>query len=686
MKLISHALNEAFSSAIIANLHKNNPDTMNQFFRSLAKFRYSAQGLKDEFITMMTVSDALKKNKSDQILKIWMKGDTIAFFSIANTVIDVNFNWNTKSSPGKRDNNAIIGDTQLVASIMSGAKWDSIGLTDVYAIAISSFKALGEKKQPTEVPTNDDTVIKVTYQPNYKELPKAMKKKPSGIGKRKDTSRKVKVHFCASDIYDFNDPGYEDDVKYYSDECDGFIYDKNGIMHGVKSSSYSSDTGRIAGGTMNYSLTILKANGVDDAHFSGYTAIFSRPSSETCTTIVSDIENGYYLEDYIAKHWLDLSYSTRDKFKAQFEKGDPNALSYTGIKKSIADIKKENFWARYLYMPRAFSFSIEKEGVKLSNVLGYDKELSRFNNLSRDEWEKIKDERAKIVEKKTEVLVKGIITPIIIRELKKLFKTGTISNYAGISGYIGFKEISYDIKPAFDSVEQKFVLVNPDNQSINSSSPEMILDGQLTFYKDKASNASAKLFKAASEAFLKANKKKQTEYVNANWESIYDKSFAYWKYTKTKSQARAEAKQDFINMLNKNDYAKSNVLYFAWPMLKDFIEKDASYVDPDVQNTSVTPQAPLSVNVENVDNILSKVKPSFYKEAYRKMADWYNGIRTENVRALGDEKLKIYYAICLKSGFTQNAEKLKQEALSRNILFESNKPKSLSSILNECFK
>lgn len=85
-------LNEAFSSNIMAELHKNNPETMNQFFRSLAKFRYSVQGLKDEFISKISVSDALAKNKSDKILKIWMKGPKVAFFSVANTVIDTEFN------------------------------------------------------------------------------------------------------------------------------------------------------------------------------------------------------------------------------------------------------------------------------------------------------------------------------------------------------------------------------------------------------------------------------------------------------------------------------------------------------------------------------------------------------------------------------------------------------------------
>lgn len=148
---LSTMLAEAFASTIVANLHKDNPDTMNQFFRSLAKYKYSMQGCKDEFITETTVSDALKKNKSDKVLKIWMKGNKIGFFSVANTVIDSDFNWNGKTSPGKRDNSKVFGDPETIKEAFTGIPWSKLGFTKVYMIAFSSLKALGQGKQPTEV-------------------------------------------------------------------------------------------------------------------------------------------------------------------------------------------------------------------------------------------------------------------------------------------------------------------------------------------------------------------------------------------------------------------------------------------------------------------------------------------------------------------------------------------------------
>ena len=678
LMILDCMLNEAFSSNIMAELHKNNPETMNQFFRSLAKFRYSVQGLKDEFITKTSVSVALAKNKSDKILKIWMKGPKVAFFSVANTVIDTEFNWNGKTSRGKRDNSKVFGDPELVDRIMSGEKWSEIGLTDVYQIAISSLKALGERKQPTEIPTNDDTVIKVTYTPNYAEVPKAMKKKPSGIDKKKNTSKKQKVHFKASDIYDLSDEGYNQDVTYYSDECDGFIFDKQGIKHGVIGGSWTSDTGRIAGGTINYSITILKANGKDNAHFSGYQAVFSRPSSETCTTIVGDIDAGMYMEDYIAKHWRDLAYDERDKFKEQFDAGDPTAKTFVGIKKNAQQIKVENFWARYLLLSNAIGFEITQDGVKMHKaVLNSDKELGKYRRIMSDRIysdevrEKNRETHNQILEKKFEILVNGILVPIITRELKKYFKTGAISNYAGIEGYIGFEGAGIGKSVAFDSVDQKFVLVDPNEGKVIDGNPTPVLDGQLTFYKNRASAASAKLFKAASDAFIKANKKKQTEYINANWEKIYNASFTYWKYTKTKGQARAEAKQEFINMLNDNTYERSNRLTFAWEMLKDFIEQDASYVDPDVQAISDKPaSAPVTVDKFDVETILNSVSPKVLEEQTSKMLAWDRGARKQNVKAMGDDKLKLNYAICIKWHLDNCKQILRQEAMSRNIVLD----------------
>lgn len=77
--------------------------------------------------------------------------------------------------------------------------------------------------------------------------------------------------------------------------------------------------------------------------FKGWHGLFSNPSSETASTIVSDLKDGMYLEDYVAKHYKDLDpYSDREKdyIKELISKGDKNAKTYAGIKSDNKEDKK----------------------------------------------------------------------------------------------------------------------------------------------------------------------------------------------------------------------------------------------------------------------------------------------------------------------------------------------------------
>lgn len=77
------------------------------------------------------------------------------------------------------------------------------------------------------------------------------KKKPSDLKKLKDTSKEVDVRFKGSYRYDLSDNGYTDKFKYYSNETDCYIMDKEGNVYDVEISKFSSDSDYIAGGTMN---------------------------------------------------------------------------------------------------------------------------------------------------------------------------------------------------------------------------------------------------------------------------------------------------------------------------------------------------------------------------------------------------------------------------------------------------
>ena len=84
--------------------------------------------------------------------------------------------------------------------------------------------------------------------------------KPSDLKKYKKTERKETVHFISGDIYDFSDPGYDDEFSYYDGSGNGYIKDKQGHVYDVIAHDSTSDAGRIAGGCQNFSVTIKKAN------------------------------------------------------------------------------------------------------------------------------------------------------------------------------------------------------------------------------------------------------------------------------------------------------------------------------------------------------------------------------------------------------------------------------------------
>lgn len=87
---------------------------------------------------------------------------------------------------------------------------------------------------------------------------------------------------------------------------------KDGRVFDVKCYEGTSDAGRIAGGAYNISVVIFRVGpNQENIGLSGYSAVFSNPSSPTYGSLISDIKDGIYLEDYLAYHKLDIDYSDR---------------------------------------------------------------------------------------------------------------------------------------------------------------------------------------------------------------------------------------------------------------------------------------------------------------------------------------------------------------------------------------
>ena len=479
----------------------------------------------------------------------------------------------------------------------------------------------------------------------------ANKKRPSGIGKVKDLSKEENVEFIAGDIYDLSGNNrYTDKFKYYRGEGNGYISDKDGNYYDVETSKWSSDTGRIAGGTMNFKVTIKNVKG-QNLVFTGYSAIFSSPSH---ATIVADIENGTYLEDFLAKHWGALSYSTKenDELKELRDKGDANAKTFKQEKDESAAKKKEEFFERYLTLPDNISFEIKNDDLSFRGLF----RQTRYN-ASDDEKERTKNINEKI---------SNLLKPFCVKKLKEFFKTD-IANLNGLSFGVKPVDKSFSDNTAIDSKENKLVVIHNYGEF---SKPKWKLNkdavAELEFYptaslnKNNPSEFLKDLFTKASEAYLKLNSRQKTKYVEEHWKEYFD---WYGRNDKTsvKGEARKRAEEHFFKDIESHDMKSKNwQITFEVAFLKDFIE-DKLPADTE-KTTEEKPEAE------------KKTAPKFtgkLAEQEKKMDAWHNGTRKQNVEACSDAKLKVNYDICKQKGYDKEAELLKKEADARGLTLES---------------
>lgn len=129
---------------------------------------------------------------------------------------------------------------------------------------------------------------------------------------------------------------YQQEDSYYKGDGDGYIMSKDGKIYDITCSEWTSDSGRIVGGSFNNSLTIHRVGPEqENISLSGYSGCFSSPSSPTYGSIISDVEAGMYLEDYLAKHERDIDWETskKDWVISLVKAGDPKAKTVKVQKK-----------------------------------------------------------------------------------------------------------------------------------------------------------------------------------------------------------------------------------------------------------------------------------------------------------------------------------------------------------------
>lgn len=516
--------------------------------------------------------------------------------------------------------------------------------------------------------------------------------KPSDLRKYKRTERKETVHFRSSDMYDTKDPGYDDEFVYFDGSGNGYIKDKQGHVYDVVTFERNSDAGAIAGGTYNYFVTIKKANGKDDFHVHGWVAIMSKGSNTNC---IADIKAGHYLEDYIAKYWSKYN-DTEGKFKELAEKGDKNAKAYDDQKAEKAQQKKDEFDSRYVVVPDNLSWDIldGKFTIRRLNLTNASiKELEnkrtqwlRQNKLqsfeeetkNNPEYQKLNDAISNMY---TELksLMMDILEPVLLNKLQEVFKTKDLNSLSGLAGsfvydkqYIAGKKAHGWRALAIDTKKKQFAVIHTGDRKILDGNIDIQLNDIISIYKSAASEKMMDLFKKVSDAWHKANARKQGEYVKNHWEQIYHASaggYIYGNHSKTKGQAKQEAKRDFEQLVKDMDfnYAGKNKFTYSLSLVQTYVEGD---MEPDAQ--------PIEKPLENTEPKEKKERGKDTKmskganaAAYDKMKSWHEGTRKQNLSNCSDAKLKMNYKVCKELGYEKEMREIETEAKKRDIVLES---------------
>lgn len=515
----------------------------------------------------------------------------------------------------------------------------------------------------------------------------AAKKAPSGIGKVKDHSTEEDVEFIAGDVYDLSgDNRYTEKFKYYKGDGNGFIMDKDGNYYDVVTSTWSSDSGRIAGGTMNYSVVIKNVKGIN-LSFSGWYGVFSSPHY---ANIVSDIENGMYLEDFLAKNWGALNYDTQenDEIKKLKDKGDAKAKTYKAEKAENAAQKKLEFFERYLVLPDNISFSIKEDKIEFQywNPTKRKKEdepkqsqysLRRsdfeteeaYNDAvenARKQWEEYSNKYKELDNK-----IFDIFRPFCEKKLKEFFKTD-IKNLNGLSCGVKPKDKSFRDKTALDTKDKKLVVLHDYNKQITALDGKWKVNkdavAEIEFYptakinKEKASEYLVDLFKRASEAYVKLNGRQKGKYIDAHWEEYYSWYGSNGK-TSVKGEAKHRAEIAFLDDIKKHNWDNTTAkeISFDIEFLKDYVNGEIPQTAEEKEETSK------QTTKEEIKTDVSKAR----KVQEPKMDAWHNGTRKQNVEACSDAKLKLNYEICKDKGYDKEAAILKKEADARGLTLES---------------
>ena len=521
---------------------------------------------------------------------------------------------------------------------------------------------------------------------------------PSALKKFKQGKDNVECEFIAGDIYDLSPENrYKDTVSYYKGDGDGYIMSKDGRVFDVKCSERTSDAGRIAGGSFHVNVTILRVGpNAENIDLSGYSAVFSNPSSPTYGSLISDIRDGIYLEDYLAYHKDDIDYFARktDWVKELIDAGDGTGSRTEKMKKRDAKIaKEESFNQRYCVINKNISFSCTGgHSLEFYDNGGYDKIVAEIRPSST----KNKGKGGMFGSGKAEQAVKvpEDVNNAIIEGFRPMAEA-IISNMFGSADAKGLKfefSISFEGQQKYDGPvfgwdikNKKFAVLDMEKRKVLDRKYELRLScvyhrkyrGDTVEY----SKFALKFLEDASKIMVKSLGS-ESAYVAANYKSVMWGKGYYGSKMKA-GEAKEECKRQFAKMKGDKTFSTDRYQFYITPEIaaqvlgsksyKTFFktaeseapsETDVAQIEtPEITNGPDKPRA----SVKSASETYGKA----YGPAKEKMEKWHAGTRRQNLKNCNDGKLRMNYAICKELGFKTEMDLIKKEAESRGIILES---------------
>lgn len=475
-------------------------------------------------------------------------------------------------------------------------------------------------------------------------------KKPSNVN-LKVNARKVVNQYITGDIYDFHSSMESKEDTYVDHNGNGYIMDKTGREYPVSAAISQGDAGRIAGGSTSYYVTIYFPGVVGkdgkEAYYSvkGYAAIFSKGDNTGC---VSDIQNGYYLEDYIAKYNSHDHNLPQELYDELVSRADANAVSYDAQKKAKADEKQAAFDKQYKGLSsKGIECEIKNGEVIAKNLQYYNDETSSY-----DEYAAPKN---------------------IIDKAVALFEINgyTFKDFEGAT-FIAKPDKDYNLDIRFDTKTGEIIAFEKHGSRMSKVDFDRVSARIENIKIDKASPFGKLIMKTVSDkagtqsAFITTvNIAKQINKIwgrGSSWGThtgYSDTAFSLGTPESEMRHIRANVRRHAIEEL-KAEFAKmKNPDSFTYETLKEVI--------------NLLPKKELANSVAEKPAETTTTEFKANPVAVQKMTAWHNGERKQNVGACSDAKLKMYYNTCKSLGFETEMNILKAEAESRGLLLESKK-------------